>query len=71
MNDSTHGELLAVLDELHAACPELRLGQLIVNLSYLARGPAVESVWDVEDSELLRAAKTQLETLRARHEPVA
>ena len=71
MTNSFHDELLSVLDELHAACPELRLGQLIVNLSYLARGPAVESVWDVEDSELLNAAKTQLVNLRSRHSPVA
>jgi hypothetical protein len=70
MTNSLHDELLIVLDELHAACPELRLGQLIVNLSYLARGPAVESVWDVEDSELLIAAKTQLENLRSHHAPV-
>jgi hypothetical protein len=71
MTNSMHDELLGVLDELHAACPELRLGQLIVNLSYLARGPAVESVWDVEDSELLNAAKAQLENLRSRNAPAA
>ncbi|HWE01078.1 MAG TPA: hypothetical protein VG326_01620 [Tepidisphaeraceae bacterium] len=71
MTNSPHDESLGVLEELHSACPELRLGQLIVNLSYLARGPAVESVWDVEDSELLQATKTQLENLRSPHMPVA
>ena len=71
MSISLHSELLGVLEELHSACPEMRLAQLVVNLSYLARGPAVESTWDVEDSELLAAAKQQLEILRARHAPVA
>lgn len=66
MTNSEHDELLSALDELRGACPELRFGQLIANLSYLARGPAVESVWDVEDGELLRAARTQLQNLRSR-----
>ena len=70
MNDSVHNELMGVLDELHTACPEVRFAQLICNLSYLARGPAVESTWDVEDSELLSAAKRQLETLRLQHAQV-
>jgi len=55
------------LRELAEACPDMRLGQLIVNLSYLARGMAHESIWDMEDDELLRAAQKQLEELRARH----
>jgi hypothetical protein len=71
MRDASHEELLDVLHELHLACPEVRFGQLIVNLSYLARGPAVESTWDMEDKELLAAAKKQLENLRSRHVPVA
>jgi hypothetical protein len=59
-------EVLETLRELSALCPEVRFGQLVVNLSYLARGMAHESIWDVEDDEFLRAARTQLETLRAR-----
>ncbi len=31
-------EILQLLAELSVAVPEVRLGQLVVNLSYLARG---------------------------------
>jgi len=71
MNASTRRGLLRVLEEISLENPDVRLGQLIVNLSYLARGPAVESPWDVEDEELLQAAKKHLEGLRSRHASVA
>jgi hypothetical protein len=64
-------ELLKVLGELSEVCPEMRLGQWIANLATLARGAAVEAIWDVEDEELLAAARRQLETLRARASSVA
>jgi hypothetical protein len=38
-------EVLQVLAELSELVPEVRLGQLIVNLSYLARGLSNESIW--------------------------
>ena len=60
-------QAFGALRELAEACPDVRLGQLIVNLSYLARGMAHESIWDMEDEELLRAAQKQLEELRTRH----
>jgi hypothetical protein len=44
----------------------VRLGQLITNLSYLARGLSNEAVWDVEDQELLTAARQHLEQWRAK-----
>lgn len=53
-------ELLRVLAELSAACPEMRFGQLIANLSTLARGLSAEGLWDAEDEELLAAARQQL-----------
>jgi hypothetical protein len=56
---------------LSALCPDVRLGQLIVNLSYLARGMAHESIWDMEDDELLRAARKQVEVLREREKASA
>jgi hypothetical protein len=70
MTSSEREEVFQVLRELSALCPEVRLGQLIVNLSYLARGMAHESIWDVEDEELLRAARKQVEVLRARQAAV-
>ncbi len=60
MTSPIRQELLAVLAELSAACPEMRFGQLIANLSTLARGLSSEGLWDVEDEELLAAARKQL-----------
>ena len=53
-------ELLAVLTELSGACPEMRFGQLIANLSTLAKGLSAEGLWEAEDEELLAAARKQL-----------
>ena len=43
-------DLLGKLSELH---PEMRLGQWMTMLASLARGPEVESIYDVEDEELI------------------
>jgi hypothetical protein len=59
-------EVLQVIAELSDLVPEVRLGQLIANLSYLARGLANESIWDMEDEELLAAARKHLEEWRSR-----
>lgn len=71
MTDPARQELLAVLSELSAACPEMRFGQLIANLATLARGLTAEGLWDVEDEELLAAAKKQLEYFVEHHAAVA
>ncbi len=71
MTNETRRELLRVLGELSEQCPEVRLGQLMTNLATLAKGPTVEAIWDVEDEELLEAARRQLEVFRARHSTVA
>lgn len=71
MTSETRRELLRMLDELSAQCPEVRLSQLIANLATLAKGPTVEAIWDAEDEELLQAARQQLEIFRARHSIVA
>jgi len=71
MTNETRRELLRVLDELSAQCPDVRFGQLMANLATLAKGPAVEAIWDAEDEELLQAARRQLEIFRARHTAVA
>lgn len=71
MTTSTRQEVLRVLAELSEHCPEMRFGQLIANLSVRARGPTVESIWDMEDEELLAAAQDQLEFFRNRRSSVA
>ena len=71
MTDQTRQELLAILSELSEYCPDVRLGQLLTNLATLAKGPEVEAIWDVEDTELLAAARQQLKTFRARNSATA
>jgi hypothetical protein len=53
-------EALNLLAELSAARPDMRLGQLLTSLATAARGPDVESIWDLEDEELILVARRQL-----------
>ena len=62
-------EVLQVLEGLSKCCPEVRFGQLIANLSYLAKGPTNEATWDVEDEELLVAARQHLVKRLSRQSP--
>src|SRR5712692_5432054 len=57
-------EIFHVLSDLSECSPKTRLGQLVANLSYLAKGPTNEAIWDVEDGELLAAARKHLIELR-------
>ena len=61
MMSEVRREILRVLEEFSECCSEVRFGQLIANLSYLAKGPTNEAIWDMEDEELLAAAKQHLE----------
>jgi len=56
MNTKLRVDLLAAIDELCQRYPDWRLGQLIANVS----GWADQDVWDVEDDQLLAAAKAHL-----------
>ena len=66
MINSTRQQLLQVIAEISEFVPEVRLGQLVANLSSLARGPANGSVWDTEDEDMLEAARKHLERWQAR-----
>lgn len=59
-------EILHLLEELSEVVPEVRLGQLVANLSYLWRGLSNESIWEMEDEELLEAARKHLEHWRSK-----
>jgi hypothetical protein len=63
-------EILHLLAELSEIVPEVRLGQLMANLSYLARGLSKEAIWDMEDDELLDAARKHVDYWRAHREVV-
>ena len=66
MNDPVRREVLEALGELSAVFPEWRFGQMIANLAVVARGPADEAIWDVEDEELLAAIRRHLDKHRGR-----
>lgn len=57
MNASTTQELIGAISELHALFPEWRMGQLVANLVMAAGGTDAGAIWDVEDEQLLAAAR--------------
>jgi len=71
MTTQVRQEILHVMEELSDCCPKVRFGQLIANLSYLAKGPTNEAIWDVEDEELLVAARKHLAERRSKQASAA
>jgi hypothetical protein len=59
MISQQRADLLAVIAELCRRYPHWRLGQLIANVA----GWADQEIWDVEDEQLLEAARLHLEQL--------
>ncbi len=56
----TRAELLSVLAELSERFPEFRFGQMAVGLAWSARDFNNEAIYDVEDEDLLEAARDLL-----------
>jgi hypothetical protein len=71
MIDAVRKDVIRVLEELSETCPEYRFGQMIANLTMLARGDADGALWDLEDEELLAAARKHLADWNERHISVA
>lgn len=57
MTDSTREEILDRLGRLSELAPEMRVGQLIANLAFMAAGPWDRTLWDLEDEPLLNAIR--------------
>jgi hypothetical protein len=53
MNSQTRSEALAVLGELCAMSPDVRLGQLFAHLGFLGEDQTGRSLWDIDDEQLL------------------
>ena len=66
MNVSTDEELIGALSELRTLFPDWRMGQLIANLVTAAGGTDAGAIWDVEDEQLLAAARRLIERNRGR-----
>jgi hypothetical protein len=56
MNSQHRADLLAVIAELCQRYPHWRLGQLIANVA----GWADQEIWDIDDEQLLEAARLHL-----------
>jgi hypothetical protein len=68
MTQNTRQEALAVLTELAALAPEVRLGQLMAHIGFLGEDQVDRSLWDVEDDELLAVLHRHRSELLARQE---
>jgi hypothetical protein len=71
MIPSERNELLRLIEEISEGYPEFRLGQLIANLAFWARGDESGAVWNVEDQELIAAAREQVRNAQGRTQPIA
>jgi hypothetical protein len=70
MNRAVRDELLRILSESSDHAPELRFGQLIADLAFLARPSGPPDVHDVEDEEWLKAARSHLQDFERRTDPI-
>jgi hypothetical protein len=68
MNVSTTDELIGALSELRGLFPDWRMGQLVANLVTAAGGMDAAAIWEVEDEQLLTAARRLIERNRGRQE---
>jgi hypothetical protein len=66
MNVSTAEELIRALSELQGLFPDWRIGQLVANLVMAAGGTDSGAIWDMEDEQLLAAARRLIERNRGR-----
>jgi hypothetical protein len=57
MIESTRQEILVRLARLSELAPDLRFGQLIANLAFMAAGPWDQTLWNVEDEQLVGAIR--------------
>ncbi len=64
-------EIVRLLERLSELAPEVRFGQLVANLSYLAIGPTTEAIWDMEDEQLVAALRKHIADLSDRAMNVA
>jgi hypothetical protein len=49
----TQAEALAVLTEVLALSPDVRLGQLLAHLGFLGEDQTGRTLWDIDDEQLL------------------
>ncbi len=72
MTETTRQEILTRLARLSELAPDMRFGQLIANLAFMAAGPSEQApLWDLEDEQLIGAIRQMESDLSQRtHETV-
>lgn len=58
---TTRQEIFKALAEMSERYPEWRFGQMVANVSFWAKGPTTQAIWDVEDQQFLETIKKHLE----------
>ena len=53
MIPATQHELIEKLSDLQQLSPNVRFGQLLANVGFLVEDQTDQSLWDVEDAQLL------------------
>jgi hypothetical protein len=71
MTTSTGDQLLEAVAELRTLFPDWRVGQLVASLTQAAGRDRDGSIWEVEDDELLAAARRLIDRNRPHRAPTA
>ena len=66
MNAKSSDELVPALAQLRLLFPDWRFGQLMANLATAAGAVDANTIWDVEDEQLLAAARRLIAKNEAR-----
>jgi hypothetical protein len=66
MNTKSSDELVQTLTKVRSLFPDWRFGQLIANLATAAGATDASAIWDIEDEQLLAAARRLIENNEAR-----
>jgi hypothetical protein len=71
MINTVRQEILQQLGRLSELAPDLRFGQMIADMAFLAAGPWDQTLWKLEDELLLVAIRQQVADLSQRSQSVA
>jgi hypothetical protein len=71
MNATTSRDIIQRLAALCDLSPDVRFGQLVAHLGFLAEDMYGRTLWDVEDDELLRVIERHHAELAQRQSNVA
>ena len=63
--------LIRLLERVSQLDDDVRFGQLIANLASMAAGPWEQTLWDVEDEQLVETLQQLLADLSERQQSVA